>query len=336
MTIAIRTGELPAVSLSMGEANALRVVAEPGRLVAWRNDDRSRVFVAPLPEPFGREALETVLPPLLAPQLDLAFGDPPGRLLAFMPPLSWSLVASGERDRYAGVSLGATLELSVGRDGRLVALEARRGGRVIARASVEAVEAGPDWFEAPSLDVEVVATLAELGEAPGPVRIGEAFGDAIGTDARGRVATLRGVSGERERVVVLALTARLPSERARLVGELAEARLAPLATQLDATLVLMVVGESSSARVIQRVTHASRADADRVRVIAVDQLPAWLGEIGEGVALAIDGQAWTLLAEHRVSPVEEDAVADGPFDVSTAPRSLADRVSEAVGAAMRE
>jgi hypothetical protein len=336
MTIAIRKSDDPAVSLSMGEANPLRVVAEPGRLIAWRAGDRSRVFVAPLPEPFGRESLETVLPPLLAPQLDLAFADPPSRMLAFMPPLSWSLVASGELDRYAGVSLGASLELSAGRDGRLAAIEARRGGRLVARASIEALQSDADWFEAPSLDVEVVATLAELGEPPAPVRAGEVFGDAIGTDARGRVATLRGVAGEGDRVVVLALSARLADERARLVGQLAEARLAPLAAMLDATLVLLVVGDASSARVFERVTRTSRADAGRVRAIAVDRRPAWLGDLGQGVAFAVDGGPWMLLAEHRIATDDDESVQHGPFESSVAPRSLAERLAEAVGAAMRE
>lgn len=341
MTVAVRTGAAPAVSLSMGEGNPLRVVAEPGRLIAWRAGDTSRVFVAPLPEPFGRAAMETVLPTLPAPQIDLAFAGEPGPMLAFMPELSWSLVASGERDRYAGVAPGAALELTAGAGGRLVAMEARREGRVVARAEIEAVGVDAGWFEAPSLDATVVATLADLGEAPGPVRVGERFGDAIGVDARGRVATLRGVAGEGDRIAVLAVSARWPEARSRLAGELAEARLASLAAQLDARLVLLVEGDASAARLLERVTRTSRADADRVRAIAVERAPAWVGEIGQGVAYSVDGAAWTLLATRRVAPADEDAetlpggLEASPFPSSRAPRSWADRLGEAVGGALR-
>lgn len=346
MTVAVRTGASPAIAISMGGTNALRITAETGRLVAWRAGDRTRVFLAPLPEPFGREAIETVLPPLFAPQLDLAFAEAPGRMLAFMPPLSWSLVARGAQDRYAGVTIGATLELTIDGSGRLTAIEARRDGRIVAKAQVQAVEVDPAWFESPSLDadsgVEIVTSLADLGDEPEPVRTGGVFGDAIGTDARGLVATLRGVAGDGERLVVLALSASAPGERARLVGELAEARLAELAAQFETRLVLMVVGDESSARLVERVTRTSRADADRVRTISVEQRPQWLGEIGEGVAFAIDGGAWTVIAEHRVAPADEYSTVEAvPFEtsphaMSTAPRSLAERLAEAVGAAMRK
>lgn len=336
MTVALRTGASPAVSLALGRGDPLRVVAEPGRLIAWRAGERERMFVAPLPEPFGRGAIEAVLPPLLAPQIDLAFADEPGSLLAFLPPLSWSLVASGERNRYAGVSVDASLELTAGGDGRLVAMEARRDGRVVARAVIDAVEVDPAWFEPPSLEGEIVATLSELGETPGPVRAGERMGDVIGFDARGRVTTLRSVAGEGGRVVVLAVVARLPEERSRLAGELAEAQLASLALLLDARVVVLAVGEASTARLFERVTRTSRADADRVVAIAVERAPAWLGEVGEGVALSVDGDAWMLLEWHRIASMDADE-PDGaaPFESSTAPRTLAERLAEAVGAAMR-
>ncbi len=345
MTVAVRTGASPAVAISMGGANPLLVSAEPGRLVAWRAGDASRVYLAPLPEPFGREAIETVLPPLFAPQLDLAFAEAPGRMLAFMPPLSWSLVASGTRDRFAGVTIGATLELTVHPDGRLAAIEARRDGRIVAKADVEQVDVDPAWFESPpldaDLDVEIVTSLADLGDEPRPVRTGSAFGDAIGTDARGRVVTLRGVAADSEQVVVLALSASAPGERARLVGELAEARLAEVAARFETRLVLLVIGDASSSRLVERVTRTSRADAGRVRAIAVEQRPRWLGEIGEGVAYAIDGEAWAVITERSVAPADKDSNVGAvpfeasPFEASTAPRSLAERLAEAVGAAMR-
>ncbi|MEQ9095484.1 MAG: hypothetical protein RIE32_04410 [Phycisphaerales bacterium] len=336
MTVALRTGASPVVSLALGRGYPLRVVAEPGRLIAWRAGDRERVFVAPLPEPFGRGAIEAVLPPLLAPQIDLAFADEPGSLLAFLPPLSWSLVASGERDRYAGVSMDASLELTAGGDGRLVAMEARRDGRVVARAAIDAVEVDPAWFEPPSLEGEIVATLSELGETPGPVRAGERMGDVIGFDARGRVTTLRGVAGEGGRVVMLAVVARLPEERSRLAGELAEAQLASLALMLDARVVVLAVGEASTARLFERVMRTTRADADRVGAIAVERAPAWLGEVGEGVALSVDGDAWMLLERHRIASTDADETdVAAPLESSTAPRTLAERLAEAVGAAMR-
>ncbi|MFI4917229.1 MAG: hypothetical protein ACIAS6_12080 [Phycisphaerales bacterium JB060] len=350
MTVAVRTGQSPAVSLHMGGANPLRVLAEPGRLIAWRAGDRSRVFVAPLGEPFGREAIEAVIPPLLAPQIDLAFAPEPGPMLAFMPELAWSLVARGVRDRYAGVSAGASLELRVDNAGRLASMEARLGGRVIARAAIETVEAEPRWFEAPSLDVEVVASLAELGEPPGPVEPGGRFGDAIGTDARGRVATLRSVAtdGLEEpagRVVVLAVEVRLAEDRARVAGALAEAPLGEIARLLDARIVVLAIGDAPSAGLLERVTRAPRGQAGRVRAIAVEPAPAWLPEMRRPVAYAVDGDAWMLLAAHPVAPADEadgpaswppDPVPAGPLPSSWAPRSLAERLAEAVGAAARE
>ena len=341
LVVAVRPGERPAVALSLGGGDPLRVLAQPGRLLAWRQSDRSRVFAAVLPEPFGRGAIESVLPPLLAPQIDLALAEEPDGLIALMPSLSWSRVASGESDRYAGVAFGAALELSVGDDSRLVAMEVRREGIVLARAAIEAAEADDTWFEPPSLDGTLVGSLAELGRAPGPVRVGEPFGHAIGVDARGRATTLRAVAlrddADADRVVVLVVDARMPEDRSRLAGALAEAGLAEIAMQLGVTVVVLAVGEDSVASLFARVTRASRSDGQPVRTLAVDAMPAWAPELGEGVAFAVDGNSWMLAGSHTV-PAAEDGAGDeaGPFEVSEAPRSLAERLAEAVGAAARE
>ncbi|MFI4882939.1 MAG: hypothetical protein ACIAQU_10185, partial [Phycisphaerales bacterium JB064] len=229
MTIAMRPGDEPALAIALGADDPLRILAEPGRLLAWRESDRSRVFVAPLGEPFGRASIERVLPPLMAPQIDLAFAEQPGPLLAVMPDLAWSRVASGERDRYAGVAVGAALSLTVDGEGRLTAYEAQRDGHILVRATVTRAEPDPSWFEAPLLDSTAsgppVSSLADLARESGPVRVGDVYGQALGIDARGRPTTLRDIAKGEGNVVVLALDARQREARAELVGALAEAEL---------------------------------------------------------------------------------------------------------------
>lgn len=337
MVVAVRPGEQPAVAMLLGRSDPLRIYAEPGRLLAWRQGDRSRVFTAVLPEPFGRGAIESVLPPLLAPQIDLAFTDDPDGLVTVMPPLSWSRVASGDSDRYAGVAFGAALELNVGADFRLVAMEVQREGRVLARAAIGPVEVDEAWFEPPPLDGTIVESLAELGRSPGPVRTSEIFGHAIGVDARGRATTLRAVAGEAERVVVLLVDARVAEDRTRLAGALAQADLARIATMLDATVVVLAVGEDAVASLFERVTRSSRSDISRVRALAIDALPAWVPPLGEGIAFAVHGQSWMLVSSHPVPPMRGTPTStDDPFAASEAPRSLSERLAEVVGAAARE
>ncbi len=343
LVVAIRPGERPAVSLALGRDDPLRVFAEPGRLLAWRESDRERVFTAVLAEPFGREAIEAVLPPLLVPQIDLAFaqepdGQPgarPDGLLAVMPDLSWSRVASGEVDRYAGVAYGAALELGVRADGRLASMEAQREGVVLARARIEAVEVDAAWFEPPPLDGTIVQSLADLGRTPGPARVGEPFGHAIGVDARGRATTLRAISGDSQRVVVLMVDARSAEDRTRLAGALAEADLAGLAAKLGVAVVILAVGDDEAAALFGRVTRASRSAGQPVRSLAVDAMPAWAREIGEGTAFAVRGRSWVLAGSHAVPAADEQRDASGPLEASEAPRSLAERIVEAVGAAGR-
>ncbi|UYV13090.1 MAG: hypothetical protein NCW75_02105 [Phycisphaera sp.] len=339
MIVAVRPGEQPAIALALGRGDPLRIYAEPGRLLAWRQSDRSRVFTAVLPEPFGRGAIESVLPPLLAPQIDLALAGEPDRLLALMPPLSWSRVASGESDRYAGVAFGAALELNVGADFRLVAMEVQREGTVLARATIESVEVDSAWFEPIPLDGTIVESLAELGRTPGPVRENEIFGHAIGVDARGRATTLHAVAvaGDAERVVVLMVDARQAEDRMRLAGALAEADLAGIATALDARVVVLAVGEGTVASLFERVTRSSRSDTSRVRALAIDATPAWAPPLGEGIAFAVHGPSWLLVGSHAVPAAEQQPTGmDDPFEVSEAPRSLAERLAEVVGAAARE
>jgi hypothetical protein len=349
MVVAVRPGDSPAVSLSLGSHDPLRVLAEPGRLLAWREGDRSRVFAAALGEPFGRAAIEAVIPPVLAPQIDLALAGEPGALLAIMPALSWSRVARGEADRYLGVSPRASLTLAVGPDGRLLGMEAQRGGVVLARAGVSAVQVDPAWFDAPPLDGTIVASLAELGTPPGPARVGEPFGHALGVDARGRATTLAAVAGNAQNLVVLLVDARREDAWAPLAGALAQADLAGIAALLDATVVVLSVGGADAAALFERVTassRSSRSDTPRVRALAIDGVPPWAplpgGGIEPGVAYAVDGDAWVLRGVHAVAG-EGDANAGGddppvaaPFASSHAPRSLAERLAEAVGAAARE
>lgn len=336
LRVAIRPGDSPAVAMIFGEGDPLCVLARPGRLLAWRQSDRSRVFTAVLPEPFGRRAIEAVLPPVLAPQIDLALGEPRGGMLALMPDLSWSLVASGVHHRYAGVAPGAALTLATGADGRLAELEAQRDGRVVARARIAAVEVDESWFDAPPLDGIIVGTLADLGRPISTVRVGEPFGQAIGIDARGRATTLRTLAGERQRVVVLLLDARSAEDRTRLAGAMAEADLADLATKLGVTVVVLAVGDDDASALFERVTRASPSASQPVRVLAVDAMPAWAPKIGQGMAFAVDGGSWALLGSHMVPGADEGAGGVGPVEVSEAPRSLAERLAEAVGAAGRE
>lgn len=336
LVVAVRPGERPAVALFLGRDDPLCVLAEPGRLLAWRQSDRTRVFAAVLGEPFGRAAIESVLPPLLAPQIDLALADEPGGLLAIMPRLTWSRVASGESDRYAGIAFGSALELNVGDDFRLVGMEAQREGVVLARARIEPVVVDQAWFEPPALDGSIVESLAELGRTPGPVGVGRPFGHAIGVDERGRATTLRAVAGDTQRVVVLLVDARMPEDRTRLAGALAEAGLADIATKLGMAVVVLAVGDDDAAALFGRVTRASRTSSLPVRALAVDAKPAWAPAPGEGVAFAVDGDSWVLVGSHAVRGAEEAGDVAGPYAVSVAPRSLAERVAEAVGAAGRE
>jgi|GEM_PF-4234759 len=341
LVVAVRPGERPAVALFLGGGDPLRVLAEPGRLLAWRQSDPARVFAAVLPEPFGRTAIESVLPPLLVPQLDLVFAAESEGLLAIMPPLSWTRVASGENDRFAGVAFGAALELNVADDYRLVAMEAKRGGTVLARAVIESVDVDEAWFEPPALDGTIVESLAELGREPGPARAGQPFGHAIGIDARGRATTLRavalGAEADAERLVVLMVDARMPEDRSRLAGALAEAELADIAVNLGTVVVVLAVGDDSAASLFARVTRASTSGGQRVRTLAVDAMPTWAPASDEGIAFSVDGNSWVLVSAHMV-PVAEGTSEQvvGPFEVSEAPRSLAERIAEAVGAAARK
>lgn len=357
MTVAIRPGELPAVAIALGADDPLRILAEPGRLLAWRQSDPSRVFVAALGEPFGRRAIERVLPPLLAPQIDLALAPEPGPLLAVMPELAWSLVARGERDRYAGVAIGAALSLTVDRAGRLRAYEVQREGRVLARATVTALEPDPSWFQAPDLDRldgPPVAALADLARPGRPVRVGEVFGQALGIDARGRPATLRELAqGEAERgaeregdLVVLAVDARQREARAQLVGALAEADLARLAELLGVRIIILAIGSGDTAALFERVIEQPRATLGRppIRVIATPSVPAWLELAQPGVAYTVHGRSWVLRAVREIGhAVPPEANIDAPpietpdpWRSETAPPTLAERLLGAVGAAARE
>jgi hypothetical protein len=181
-----------------------------------------------------------------------------------------------------------------------------------------------------------VGSLADLGRTPGPVRVGELFGHAIGVDARGRATTLRAVAGDGERVVVLMVDARMPEDRTRLAGALAEAELADLASKLGVTVVVLAVGEDDAAALFGRVTRASRASNRPVRTLAVDAMPAWAPAIGEGVAFAVRGRSWVFVGAHAVAAAEAQHDAAGPQEASVAPRSLSERLVEVVSAAGRE
>lgn len=344
--VAVRPGPDPALALVLGQEDPLRVLAEPGRLFVWRQAEPSRVFAAPLAEPFGREAIERVLPVLLLPQIDLALAPAPEGLLAVMPALSWSRRPGEGPGQLVGVSPGAALTLSLDAEGRLSGYEARREGRVVARAKVEAVAqadgpAGIAWFDAPDLDGAPVRSLADLGRPAGQIGMGQPFGHMLGTDARQRPATLRAMAGEAERLVVLAVDVRSAERRARIAGALAEADLGSLAELLDLRIVILAMGEPSSASLLARVSRSSSV-ADRVRVLAVASPPAWLpvGEgAGDGVAMGIDAASWVLASVQRVG--QDVSVDEDPFEdaqtarESKAPAPLADRIAEAVGAAGR-
>lgn len=356
MTIAIRPGETPAVALALGDDDPLRILAEPGRVLAWRASEPARVYVAALGEPFGRQSIERVLPPLLAPQIDLALDPEPGPLLAFMPELSWSLVARGERDRYAGVAIGAALSLIVDGDGRVRAYEVQREGRVLARATVTALEPDPAWFQPADLDRldgPPVASLADLAREDRPVRVGEVFGQALGIDARGRPATLRDLAkggaqsgGQSEGdFVVLAVDARQREARAQLVAALAEADLARLTELLDVRIIILAIGSGDTAALFERVIEQPRATLGGlpIRVLAIPSVPEWLELAQPGVAYAVHGRSWVLRAVQEVGQEVPPANIDtppidtpDPWQSEAAPRTLAERLLGAVGAAGRE
>jgi len=340
-TIAIRTGESPALGLSLGEADPLRIFAEPGRILVWRESTRARVFLAPLAEPFGRETLERVLPPVFLPQIALAFGDSEASITPFVGETTWS---RGE-SLLVGVSDAMSLTIRHAGSGRLSSYELRRDGAVLARGVVQPAEAAIDqagWFSPPPLDGEIVESIAELARPARNLEPGQRFGDAIGVDSRRRPTTLRTLAEDAESVVVLSFDARRADARTRFVGALAEADLPRLATLLDATVLVLVIGDANTAGVMQRVVGSSGRITRRVRVMAIEDVPGWLPQTAlsmDGVAFAVNGRAWLLEHTHPVAEGVSQRENSDPWsmiqDSSLAPRSLSERIAEAVGAAAR-
>ena len=347
LVLAMRREPIPAVALALGNVDPLRVFAEPGRLIAWRESDASRVYVAPLADPFGRDSLERVLPPLVVPQIDLAFGDAASPLLAVLNDPIWSLMESEGFEGYVGLSDSVSATLSVGGEGRLIGYGVRKDGRMMLRADVETIdldsEQGIDsWFTPPSLEGILAASLADLRDAAAPVEVGQTFGDAIGVDARRRPTTLRAMAGDAESVVVLAVDAREPRSREQLAGALAEADLAEIAELLDTTVVVLALGEPRVASVFQRVVRVSRGQDQRVRVMAIDKPPHWLAAetpSAHGRAFSVEGRPWLVRGLHDVRGSDVPPFEAGemiPSMASLAPRPLSERLAEAVGAAARE
>lgn len=348
--VAIRPGASPAIGLALGDDRPLRVFAEPGRLIAWRADDPSRLFVAPLSDPFGRAAIERVLPPLYLPQIALALGADDASILPDVGVANWS---QGD-GTLVGVSGSTSIVLRTSDLGRLSGFELRQDGIVRLRAIIRPVGLTPRGvalLEPPSLDGVLVETMADLGRAPGGVKPGERFGDMIGVDARDRPTTLRTIAGDAQRVVVLSLDAPPGDARARVLGALAEAELPRLATLLDATVVVVAVGDAGVADMLQRVVGHSGRSGRRVRTLAVEQIPRWLDDAlsAEVVAFAVEGSSWTLEGVHIVGDADPDGSQMAPqdpsrwdrdglsavLDASIAPRPLSARIARAIGAAGR-
>lgn len=345
LAVAIRPGDDPAVALRFGAHRPLHVLAQPGRLLAWRADDPTRVYAAVLPEPFGLDAIESVLPPVSAPQIALALGSS-NRLITMAGELVWSPV-QGER-RVVGVpengATGVSLMLRHHPTGRLQGFEFRHGGTTALRAGVEALPPDAAWFEAPEMDgpnpPTMVERLADLALPPVPIEPGEPFGQAIGIDARGRPTTLRATAEPWEGpLVVLGIDARQVQDRSRWAGALAEADLPTLAESLGVRLVVLVVGADDSASLVERVTWPARGRGEPVRVLAVDGPPAWLGPWASAAAWRVQGRSWTLQSTHALPEAESASEPmypyETPHDTSHAPLTLAERVRMLVGRAGR-
>lgn len=340
LVVAIRPGPAPAVALQLGEHRPLRILAEPGRLLAWRDDEPTRVYAAVLPEPFGPAAIEAVLPMTPAPQLALALALH-GPLLAIAGELDWSPV-EGEH-RVVGTranGTGSALTLWHADDGRLQRYELKHAGTLVLSARVEPLAPDEAWFDAPSLEgpnpPTLLDTLADLARPPTPIEPGEPFGQALGIDASGRPNTLREAAGAWEGpLVVLGIDARLADDRANWAGALAEADLPALAEALGVRLVVLVAGADDSASLVERVTWPARGRGEPVRVLAIDAPPAWAGAMSPAFAWRVDGRTWMLQSSHALPDDRVEGDPMGPFESSHAPRSLAERVRMLVGLAGR-
>ncbi|MFI4883075.1 MAG: hypothetical protein ACIAQU_10880, partial [Phycisphaerales bacterium JB064] len=124
--------------------------------------------------------------------------------------------------------------------------------------------------------------------------------------------------------------------RAELVGALAEAELARLVELLDVRIVILAIGEPDTAALFERVIEQPR-NRTAIRAIAIDATPPWLEPADPGAAYAVHGRSWVLmsvapvpLSQPGTPPEHED-----PWQASTAPRGLSERLAEAVGAAAR-
>ncbi len=324
------------------------MIAAPGRLVAWRESDPTRVFVSILAEPFGRGALERVLPPVLLPQIDLKLGDPSSPLLGILRAPYWSRQTDEHAGAYTGVSGDTILALDVSERGRLAGFTVRQLGEPVLRASVESVAAGEGsgfdaLFELPSLDATLVPALPDLGRQAAGLALGMPFGNALGVDGRRRPVTLRAMADGAEKIVVLVVDARNDRARTLLTGALAEAELPELAELLGVRIVVMAIGDPRVATTFQRVLRPSTGRSSAVRVLVREKLPAWLtaeAVPSDGVAFSVEPVSWVLTGEHRVSVartagIDGGEIQGGPDRSSMAPRSLSERIAEAVGQAAR-
>lgn len=339
VVFAYRAGDQPALALHLG---ALRVVAESGRLVAWRADAPQTVFVTPLDRPLNGSSIAAALPPLVLPQIELALGrrDDLPRPIPMLGRVRWTAPMDDEspvgRMLLARDGSG-TLRLEMREDtDRLRSFELTRQTGVVVRGLVDPIEPEAGLFTPPDVSTaRVVSTLGELGERAQSLAPGRRFGGGVVVDARGRTTSLASMAaGANERVVFLFFAPRDRDDRDAWTAGVAEAGINGIARALDVDVVLVGVGDRDLPRLLERVTRPPRGHEDRVRACALSGEPEWLNPawIDRGVAIAVHRHSWMVRA---VVPLGDAAPPPGPLALSAAPATRAELIAEAIGRATR-